>query len=181
MDFRPSQSESSSPNSYPHFDPHITLASGLPSSISITSVLACIPEQAALPVVFKSIDVGQTYYRSVFVAIATSPELSALHQHINSELKKLGAEPRSARFPHMSLYYVSDSEPDERQTVVDELLNSKRIVKDGRDGITLDCFTDNQSVGHKLSGFDGEQIWIVDCEGPVGQWEVLKKIVLTQS
>jgi 2',3'-cyclic-nucleotide 3'-phosphodiesterase len=177
MDFRPSQSESSSSKSYSNFHPHITLASGIPSSVSMTSLLACIPEHAALPVEFKSLEVGETYFRSVFLAIHASPNLSGLHQHINNELKKLdGVEPRSPRFPHLSLFYIDDSEAEERQMIANELLSSGRVVQDGRDRIVLDCFTDKHNVRHKLSGFDGVEVWIVNCEGQVEEWEALAKV-----
>jgi len=141
--------------------------------------MACIPDQTALPVTFKSIEVGDTYFRSVYIAIHESPELSALHQRITSQLKNLCCvEPRSPCFPHMSLYYIDDSEPDERQMVADQLLSSGRVIKDGKDRITLDCFSDNHRVGHKLFGFDGGEIWVVNCQGPVEEWEVLEKVAL---
>jgi 2',3'-cyclic-nucleotide 3'-phosphodiesterase len=146
----------------------------------MTSILACIPDQVAPPVVFSSLEVGPTYFRSVYVVIHKSPELLDLHKHINNELKKLdGIEPRSPRFPHMSLFYIEDSEPgDERQMVADELLSSGRAINEPGERIVLDCFTDGHSTGYKLYGFDGEQIWIVRCEGPVEQWKVLEKVVL---
>jgi hypothetical protein len=81
----------------------------------------------------------------------------------------------------MSLFYIDDSEPDERQIVADELLSSGRVANDGTDRIILDCFAGDHSAAHKLSGFDGEEIWIVRCEGPVEQWEVLEKVVLRRS
>lgn len=145
----------------------------------MTSILACIPDQVAPPVAFSSLEVGPTYFRSVYVVIHKSPELSDLHKHISNELKKLGGiEPRSPRFPHMSLFYIDDSEPDERQIVANELLSSGRVVNELGDRIILDCFADSHSTGHKLSGFDGEEIWIVRCEGPVEQWKVLEKVAL---
>jgi 2',3'-cyclic-nucleotide 3'-phosphodiesterase len=179
MDFRPSQSKSNCRTSYPHFAPHVTLASGLPPSISMASVLACIRDQASLPVMFKSIHVGDTYFSSVSISIHHSPKLSALRQHIDNELQKLGVEPCGGRF-HMSLYYIDDSEADERYLVADELLNSRRVVQDGRDRIALNCFADDRYhlVGH--SGFDGEHIWVVKCIGPVEKWEVLEKVTLFQ-
>jgi hypothetical protein len=80
----------------------------------------------------------------------------------------------------MSLYYIDDSEPEQRRIVADELLSSGRIVVEGEDRIILNCFDDKLStVGNsKLSGFDGEEVWVVRCEGPVKQWEVLEKVVL---
>lgn len=129
---------------------------------------------------FKSIHVGDTYFSSVSISVHHSPELSALRQLINNELQKLGIEPRGGRF-HMSLYYIDDSEPDERCLVVDELLSSRKVVQDGRDMVTLNCFTDDQYhlVGH--AGFDGDQIWVVKCIGPVENWVVLEKVTLLRS
>lgn len=89
-------------------------------------------------------------------------------------------EPRSPRFPHMSLHYIDDSEPDQRQMLADELLSSGRVEKEG-DRMILHCFADNQTVSRKFSGFDGEEIWIVRCESAVEQWEVLEKVVLARS
>jgi hypothetical protein len=63
----------------------------------------------------------------------------------------------------MSLYYIDDSESDKREMVVDELLSSRRVMKDGRlrDKIILDCSADKHSAGHQVSGFDGAEIWAV--------------------
>jgi len=148
----------------------------------MASVLAIVSGHTAFPVMFKSIDVGDTYFRSVSIGTHECPELLALHQHITNELKKLEAvEPRSPRFPHMSLYYIDDSEPDERQMIVDELLRSKRVVKEGNDRIILECRTDKHQAGKELLGFDSDAIWIVNCEGPVEQWKVLEGIGLLRS
>jgi len=181
MNFRLSESKSSSTRSYPHFTPHITLASGLPSSINIDNIRGCVSGRTAVHVAFKSISVGDTYFRSVYLNIHKSAELSALHQCINNELKKLNnVETLSPCFPHMSLYYIDDSEAGERQLVAGELLSSGRIVGDGGDKIT--CFTDTDPVGHHtLCGFDGDEIWIVNCKGLVDQWEILEKFVLLPS
>jgi 2'-5' RNA ligase len=166
--------------SYPHFNPHITLASGIPPSIDVASILACIPDVPSLPVEFKSLEIGDTYYRSVYIAIHASSNLSALHQSVSDKLRKLeGVQPRSPCFPHMSLYYIDEAEPGERHKVADELLHSGRVVKikeGDRDGIILDCSADSREV--KLSGFDGEEIWVVTCEGPVEQWKTLGKVDL---
>lgn len=80
----------------------------------------------------------------------------------------------------MSLYYIDETESGERHTVAKELLRSGKVIQtkdDGQDGIILDC--SGGSVGEaKLSGFDGEEIWVVICEGPVEEWKVLEKVEL---
>lgn len=179
LDFIPAKSQPRSPSSYPHFAPHITLVSGIPPSIDITTIVDCIPEgQTSFPVVFESIEIGNVYFRSVYVDIHTSPELSALHQHIQSAVKKLeGAEPRSPSFPHMSIYYIDDSDKHERQIAADALFSSGRAIQN-QDNITLMCSGAGTHPAVPLTGFDAEAIWIVKSEGPVEKWEMLKKITL---
>ena len=165
--------------SYPRFHPHITLASGIPPSAEVTAVLACLPEVAPVSVEFQSLEVGDTYFRSLYVAIRASPSLAALHQSIHDDLRKLeGVEPQSPCFPHMSLFYINEVEPDERRMVADELLRSGRVVKEqNKCGIILDCSV-NPTGEVQLSGFDGKEIWLVGCEGAVELWTVLDKVIL---
>lgn len=181
MEFRPSESKASSPRSYPHFHPHITLASGLPASIDVPSVIACIPTDVLLHAKFKSIEVGDTYHRSVIMDVHRSPGLLAFNQQVHQELRKLqGVEPRSPRFPHMSLYYIDDSEAEERQAVVSELLNTGKAVRDS-DQIILDCSSSSHALStskDKLSGFDVGEVWIMKLEGAVKTWEPIAKVAL---
>lgn len=180
LDFRPADSQSTSPSSYPHFAPHITLASGIPSSIDIAAIVDCVPEeQTSFPVIFKSIEIGDVYFRSVYVDIHTSTELSALHQHIHNALTNMeGVKPKSPCFPHMSIYYIDDSEKHERQIVADGLFSSGRAIKN-QENVTLKC-SGADTPPATLAGFDAEAIWVVTGKsgGPVEKWEVLKKITL---
>lgn len=178
QDFRPADSHTKSSSSYPHFAPHITLASGIPSSIDISTIVDCIPEsQTSFPVAFKSVEIGDVYFRSVYVDIHNSPELSSLHQSIHNALTRLErVQPKSPCFPHMSIYYIDDSEKHERQIASDALFSSGRAIKK-QDTVALKC-SDSDAAPDTLSGFDAEEIWVVKSEGSVEEWEVLKKIAL---
>ncbi|KZP21217.1 hypothetical protein FIBSPDRAFT_521300 [Athelia psychrophila] len=171
MDSRPppSASKSKSPKSYPHFEPHITLASSLPSSLSTAAILASVPKKddgTTLHIHFKSIEVGDHYFRSVCLDIQPSPSLLKLRDDIHAALRRHeGTDPKSPRFPHMSLYYIDDSEPEERHIITNHLVASGQAAShDG--GVRLGG----------LSGFDDAEIWVVRCEGPVGEWETLGKM-----
>ena len=179
LDFLPAESHPRSPSSYPQFAPHITLVSRIPSSVDIATIVNCIPEsQTSFPVVFKSIEIGNVYFRSVYVDLHTSPELSALHQHIQSAVKNLeGAEPRSPSFPHMSIYYIDDLDKHEREMAADALFSSGRAIQN-QDNVALICSGADTHPAATLTGFDAEAIWIVKSEGPVEEWKVLKKITL---
>lgn len=184
---RSSLSLSLSPRSYPHFEPHITLASGIPPSLSPGTLLThCIPRtlHAPLHAPFLSLETGTVYTRSVYVAVHPTAELRALHAHVRGALGALGVgEPRSPCFPHMSLCYVDDADAGERGAVVEGLVGSGRAVAvAGGEGLALDCGGGGEEEEERwLSGFDGEEIWVVRCEGPVEQWEVLDKFSLRSS
>lgn len=171
MDIRPKSSQSRSPASYPRFEPHITLASGLPASLSPAAILAAVPPRprgAALPVRFESLEAGDTYFRSVFLAVHPAPALLALRDHIHGALRaRPGVHPASPRFPHMSLCYIDDAEAGERRAAVDALVGSGRAVVRAGEGVAVDG----------LSGYDGAEIWVVRCEGPVEQWATLGKMM----
>ncbi|KAI0929021.1 hypothetical protein AcW1_006084 [Taiwanofungus camphoratus] len=172
-----------SPSSFPDFDPHVTLAS-VPLSASVTELQAAIPpDQATIPIRFKSVDVGQKYFMSVYVAVHHTPELVAMRERLGMAL----GDRAVPNVPHMSLQYIADSEPEERSRVVEGLRSAGTVVNTDA-GVALICPGNNtvEEMAEKadvdrLEGFDGEEIWIVKCEGPVPDWEVLQKITLTKS
>ena len=166
-------------SSFPHFQPHITLASINPSSTpGLTAALSSIPpNQPSIPVFFQSLQVGDHFFRSVYIAIRPSTALSDLHAAIHAAL---GTEPNTPLFPHMSVYYIHDNEAGERKRIYEELERAGRMKQDN-DSLTLDCWTDGM-VHEWINGFEGEEIWIVDCDGPVEDWKkVLRKIPLERS
>lgn len=163
--------KSKSPRSYPSLVAHITLASPIPSSLSTATILSSVPARdlrgdAPLQVRFKSIDVGDTYWRSVYITIDPTPEMLKLRDDIHAALRKHeGVNPTAPHFPHMSLYYIDDSEPDERNVAKNRLFTSKQAEE----------YADGVKLGN-LPGFEGAEIWVVRCEGPVEEWEVLGKM-----
>ncbi|KAL0581121.1 hypothetical protein V5O48_000910 [Marasmius crinis-equi] len=177
MDIRP-PGGNAEPESYPKFDPHITLVSlPSPSGISLSQLRESIPkDQRPLKVTFKSVDVGDHFFRSDYIAVSLTPELVDLHRKVHDSLK---LEPRTPKFPHISLTYITnfDAEHGERQRWRDELQSEGRIrEEDGGDSIGLNCGIDKEEW---ISGFVATEIWIVECEGPVETWKILDKIPLS--
>ena len=83
----------------------------------------------------------------------------------------------------MSISYIADEDGDaERKKAADELRASSITVEgseaDGAETVTLRCGGSEQ--GHAcLSSFEGTEVWIVQCDGPVQHWQVLQKISMT--
>ena len=212
--------EPGAPRSFPHFHPHITLAAvstppiagdeTAPASPTRNSDLDPEPDprvllalreaiplgQRAVHVRFARVLAGDHYFRSIYVAIAPSPELAqlraalALVSHAQGGGGKRGAGPDSPpAFPHLSLYYVADEEAHTRARFFQEL-EREDVVRHSADGLTvaLRCGAAGEDGGGGGGG-EGEgmlesckctQIWIVDCEGPVEGWKVLDKILLAK-
>ncbi len=182
-------------HSFPHFHPHVTLATLCPpvasesSSEQRDSTVLTLREavplgQRVVPVRFARVVAGDHYYRSVFVALAPSPELV----HLRAALAAAGT-PHPPAFPHLSLYYIADEEAHTRERLLQEL-ERENVVRHAADGqeVVLDCggagadtADSGMGYGGALAGFTGTQIWIVDCEGPVEGWKVLDKILLANS
>ncbi|KAI0063431.1 hypothetical protein BV25DRAFT_428577 [Artomyces pyxidatus] len=174
-----------SPASYAHFHPHITLASVPSASTDVPTLTASIPKwQPILSVHFSAVVSGNHYYRSVYAAIAPTPALAALHAHIHATLGDADA-PNTPAFPHMSLYYIADEEPEERDRMLQEMVSMGVVVpvKEGEgSGVELDCGVGtgaDRDALTRLGGFTGSEVWIVDCDGPVEGWTPLKKLRLT--
>jgi len=167
-----------SPSSYVDFDPHVTLAT-VPSTTSLSDLQAAIPhKQNALPVSFKSVDVGEKYFMSVYATVHESEGLAKLRSHLRATLGESTVPP----IPHLSLYYIDNADRDERLSVAEALKSSGRVVN-RVGGVSLNCAESVEQGTEEdlLEGLDGEAVWIVKCEGPVPEWEVLQKIKLARS
>ena len=176
--------------SFPHFHPHVTLAT-LNTAAERDSTVLTLREavplgQCAVPVRFARVIAGDHYFRSVFVALVPSPELVRLRAALAA-----AGTPHPPAFPHLSLYYIADEEPHTRERLLQEL-ERENVVRHAAEGqeVVLECAvghgagddnTGSQDDGGALAGFTGTQIWIVDCEGPVEGWKVLDKILLAKS
>ena len=169
---QPSRTNSNlSQGSYPKFHPHITLAS-LPLSVknNLIDIEASITTslKAPLTVKFSSVEIGSHYFRSVYIAIEPTSEIMNLHELIHEELQ---AVPRTPSFPHLSLCYI-----DDKDAAIGEREAFYKILKDGgkiRAGGSLDCGLEEEDW---MDHFEANEIWVVQCEGPVNEWAVLRKL-----
>jgi 2',3'-cyclic-nucleotide 3'-phosphodiesterase len=172
------------PNTAPDLDPTVLL-----------SLREAIPlGQRAVRVRFARVLAGDHYFRSIYIAIAPSPELAqlrtalALAQNQGRHERKGPAPDSPPAFPHLSLYYVADEEAHTRERFLQEL-EREEVVRHSADGLSvaLRCAGGGGSGGGVEAGVDGRlegcictQIWIVDCRGPVEGWKVLDKILLAK-
>ncbi|KAK0211077.1 2',3'-cyclic-nucleotide 3'-phosphodiesterase [Desarmillaria ectypa] len=169
---RPSATTASS-SSYPRFDPHITLLS-LPadSSISVSILRDAISSiQLSLDITFKSIDIGTHFFRSVYITVQLTPELTEIHTHVH---KKVGVEPRTPKYPHVSLCYITDEDAQQGERRAFYQAIEDKIRKEG-DIVSIDC---GKLAEEWMSGFVANEIWIAECNGPIEDWRILDKIPL---
>lgn len=161
-------------SSYPAFLPHITLASVRSGSELPADLLTKFTEiRRSVRANFRSLEVSDHYFRSVLVAVETTTDLLALHEEIRSALSHLS--PSAPMFPHMSLSYIADEDANtgERARAAQLMKEAGVVYEDeGHQTMSLRC---GEAC---LSGFDGEEIWLVNCEGPVEQWVVCDKKAL---
>lgn len=169
--------------SYPEITPHITLASS--GKATQDAVLRAIPSTLhPITVEFQKLEVGDHYFRSVFISVKKTTELVALHEHIMAALDRDGASPSAPAFPHMSISYIADEDgAAERKKAADELraitiVEGSETGTDGTETVVLRC-EDSEEGRVCLASFEGTEVWIVRCEGPVQHWQVLHKISVT--
>lgn len=172
--------------SYPIFEPHITLASihlETPVSLSTIRTSVLCQQHTFFSVEFGSVDVGDHYFRSVSITVVLDETLKNLRRGVH---EALGVRPNTPCYPHMSLVYITDEDQEvrrERERYFDELR--------GRNLISYDDDNDDGGGGVKLrtpdlksgwlKGSMMTEIWVTKCVGPVETWEVLDKIILSQS
>lgn len=173
---RPSIDHPLSPISYPAILPHITLATVPLSDPGIPDVLldAVSENKQPLRANFQSLVVGDHYFRSVFIDVQPTQELVDFQNQLLINLRRRGLEPRAPRFPHMSLCYIADQDKSHRD-------RTARALRDTVVSETVDAQSISLQCGDvTLPGFDGAEIWVVNCEGPVETWEVdERKVKLT--
>lgn len=174
------------PNSYPRFHPHITLVT-VPSATPVEELIAAIPSrQPRVRADFSDVVVSDAYFRSVLTVIKPSPEILSLHAKINEGLEI--RNPQSPMFPHMSIYYIDDAEAKERTRVLQEIKDNGTVIRTadevqihtscGPVGVPTGAGTRPLPHGDTLRGFDGVEIWVALCDGPVETWTVLEKVEL---
>ncbi|KAK0497062.1 2',3'-cyclic-nucleotide 3'-phosphodiesterase [Armillaria luteobubalina] len=174
MGVRPVPPTTTPSSSYPRFDPHITLLSlpaDSPISISILRDAISSIQLSALDIKFKSIDIGTHFFRSVYIAVQLTPALTEIHTHVH---EKVGVEPRTPKYPHLSLCYITDEDAQQGEREAFYQAIEDKIRKDG-DGVSLDC---GELAEEWIGGFVASEIWITECNGPIEDWNILDKVPL---
>lgn len=167
-------STAKSPSSFPHFHPHVTLAT-VSSTVAVEDLRGAVPEdQLIVPVTFKKVEVGDKYFMSIYVTVHQDGALGALRDALTEALGEEKIPPKS----HVSLFYIDDSEPEERDKMMQELEARGRIVDRGEDKAGLDCSEFGSRAANVVEAFDGAEIWLALCDGPVETWSVEGKIRL---
>ncbi|KAG9051108.1 hypothetical protein FS837_011953 [Tulasnella sp. UAMH 9824] len=143
---------------------------------------ALLPPQAQLPptipITFQQICTGKTYFQSVLIELEKREDsvLQALYDQVNTfNQKNRGGNsvPPTVQdmstkpfYPHLSLYYG-----DPPMEVKEEIIGALEV-----EGVI--SILGPPTVGGVEGGFHVTEIWVVRTEGPVEQWEVLKKVKL---
>ncbi|PSS35622.1 hypothetical protein PHLCEN_2v1445 [Hermanssonia centrifuga] len=169
-----------SASSFPHFPPHINLATVPTDSGGLYEELySLIPrDYSAIPVTFKAVKIGGDMFPSLHVEIHDTGSLRVLRSIIANKLSEKSDEDP----PRLALFYLHDDEPEERTRFMEELIHANRIVERGPDGVALDCtkplaqdITDDDLV----SGFVGGEIWIVRYDVTNSyEWRIMKDMVI---
>lgn len=163
--------------SYPRFDPHITLATFL--CPHRPNIFQLVPMGAkTTPVHFESLEVGDEYLSSLSIIPKKSTELMQLRDRVMDHLKANSIRAMSSSFPHMSLFYLDESFKGERLLLSKQLRETGRVheQRGGETNFTLNCTVDGAGPEFDaMKGFEGTEIWLVDCTEGVEDWTVLDR------
>lgn len=174
---RASHLRTSHSRSYPRFDPHITLATFL--CPHRPNIFQLVPMGAkTTPVHFESMEVGDEFLSSLSIVAKKSSELMQLRDRVMDHLKANNVRAMSTSFPHMSLFYLDESFKGERLLLSKQLRETGRVheQKGGEATFTLNCTVDGAGADFDaMKGFEGTEIWLVNCTEGVKDWTVLDR------
>ncbi|KAG2054197.1 hypothetical protein BDR06DRAFT_1008141 [Suillus hirtellus] len=164
--------------SYPRFEPHITLVTF--SCPYRPNTFQLVPMGAkTTPVHFESMQVGDDFLSSLSIVVQKSSELMQLRDRIMDHLKanNIRVLPNPS-FPHMSLFYLDESFKGERALLGKQLRETGRVHEKigGEKKLSLNCGVDGAGPAFDaMVGFEGMEIWLVDCTEGVEDWTVLDR------
>jgi 2'-5' RNA ligase len=131
----------------PGFDPHVTLLAGLPGPMDDIArrVSRVVRSSKAFPLRFVGPEVGDSYFRSLYLRVEPSPPLLALHAVARDAF---GGRDEPPFFPHLSLMYGAPPPP----TVVEQI---RPLPPDGFEARSVDLYSTEGEVArwHRVSGF----------------------------
>jgi 2'-5' RNA ligase len=122
----------------PVFDPHVTLLAGLPGPAASVIVRAeeVMRRAKTFPVRFVGPEVGDSYFRSLYLRVEPSAELLALH---GAARDAFGRTEEPPFFPHLSLRYGASPAP----AVMEEV---RLAVPDGFEARTVGLYSTEGEV-----------------------------------
>jgi len=122
----------------PVFDPHVTLLAGLPGPASSVVERAedAMRGAKAFPVRFVGPEIGDSYFRSLYLRVEPSPELLARHAAARDAFGRTEEPPF---FPHLSLLYGAPPPP----AVMEEV---RPAAPDGFEVRTVDLYSTEGEV-----------------------------------
>lgn len=131
------------------------------------------------PVHFESMQVGDDYLNSLSIVTQKSSELMQLRDRIMDHLKanNIRVLPNPS-FPRMSLFYLDESFKGERSLLGKQLRETGRVHEKigGEKKLSLNCGVDGAGPAFDaMVGFEGMEIWLVDCTEGVEDWSVLDR------
>jgi 2',3'-cyclic-nucleotide 3'-phosphodiesterase len=157
----------SRPGLYPRFTPHITIG----SARSYADARKGIPaDRSPVAVRFHDVIAGPGYFSAVFVAIAQDAQIMQLETTVRAGLGSSAMA--TPRYPHQTFAYM-DGEGARVQLVNEYMQRGVFRTKEGGEGRVLNC-----GGGVLVDGYTADAIWIVDCNGPIAEWQVLEVIAL---
>lgn len=130
------------------------------------------------PVTFESMEVGDEFLSSLSIVATKSSELMQLRDRVIDHLKANNIRATSPSFPHMPLFYLDESFKGERLLLSKQLRETGRIHEKtgGETNLTLNCTVDGAGPEFDaMKGFEGTEIWLVDCTEGVEDWTVLDR------
>ena len=123
----------------PVFDPHVTLLAGMvgPAEDIVARVRRVVRAAMAFPLRLVGPEVGDSYFRALYLRVEPSPELLALH---GAARDAFGRREEPPYFPHLSLLYGAPPPP----AVIEEVRPS---APDGFEARTVDLYSTEGEVG----------------------------------
>jgi 2',3'-cyclic-nucleotide 3'-phosphodiesterase len=195
-----------SPNSFPTFTPHVTLltipthpadalsttlddlraavVSASTNNASNSNVVTqdLIPiSSIPIPIKFASLETGSHFYRSVYIVVHDETgALRTLHASVHEAMK---LEPRTPRFPHLSLCYIDDADAQLREEVARNALTEGYVIVpvEGTGSTSSVRLRYGPQEEEWIEGFECWDIWIVQCGSKIQEWRVLEKIRLANT
>ncbi|BGP26456.1 hypothetical protein JCM10295v2_005409 [Rhodotorula toruloides] len=166
----------------PHFAPHVTLLSGIPSSASVsdgldslTSAIASWRSTYQPPIRLSFCELGtkadeQNFFQYLFAGVSPDEPLLALRKAARDALLPdvAARQPEDDYFPHHSLMYGMDNEKRRAKDII------RRMQEDG----TMRRIEGGWYALKGQEGIEVKEVQVWMCEGKPEEWKMVGKVPL---